>query len=232
LHLIDTVRHGLVSLGKPQGFVERQVRGWSDRWKGSQTTELPAMDQLALWLIERLPPEAPRPSLLHGDFKLDNVMLDEADLSRLVAVFDWEMSAVGDPLIDLGILLAYWVHTAPAAQRHSLDAVTRRPGWFSRAEILERYEQRTGCDLNGIRFYEVFAVFKLAVGRLQQIFIVIIVGKPTMRGSRTSTNELSCWRKSRLHYPQITQIVFGKRQTNQTVLKNLRNLWMLFSYEN
>ena len=169
LHLIDTVEHGLASLGKPHGFVERQVRGWSERWKGSQTNELPAMDQLAGWLIERLPPETNRPSLLHGDFKLDNVMLDGANLKGLVAVFDWEMSALGDPLIDLGILLAYWIHTAPAAQRHSLDAVTRRPGWFSRDEILQRYEQRTGCDLTGIKFYEVFAVFKLAVV-LQQIF--------------------------------------------------------------
>src|SRR5262249_18114326 len=85
LHLIDTVQHGLASLGKPQGFVERQVRGWGERWRGSQTTELPAMDQLARWLIERLPPEAPRPSLLHGDFKLDNVMLNAEDLRRLVA---------------------------------------------------------------------------------------------------------------------------------------------------
>jgi aminoglycoside phosphotransferase (APT) family kinase protein len=169
LHLIDTDRNGLTALGKPRGFVERQVRGWSERWKGSQTTELPVMDQLARWLIERLPPEAQRPSLLHGDFKLDNVMLDGKDLSRLVAVFDWEMSAVGDPLIDLGILLAYWIHTTPAAQRHSLDAVTRRTGWFSRQEILERYQQRTGDDVTGIKFYEVFAVFKLAVV-LQQIF--------------------------------------------------------------
>jgi aminoglycoside phosphotransferase (APT) family kinase protein len=169
LHLIDTVAQGLASLGKPQGFVERQVRGWSERWKGSQTTELPAMDELARWLIEQLPPEPERPSLLHGDFKLDNVMLDGAPLNRVVAVFDWEMSALGDPLVDLGILIAYWIHTTPAAQRHSLQPVTRRPGWFSREEILQRYEQRTGSDVTGIKFYEVFAVFKLAVV-LQQIF--------------------------------------------------------------
>ena len=169
LHLIDTEGNGLAALGKPRGFVERQVRGWSKRWKGSQTTDLPVMDQLALWLIERLPPEPERPSLLHGDFKLDNVMLNGKHLGRLVAVFDWEMSALGDPLVDLGILLAYWIHTAPAAQRHSLDAVTRRPGWFSREEILQRYAQRTGSDVSRIKFYEVFAVFKLAVV-LQQIF--------------------------------------------------------------
>ena len=169
LHLIDIDKDGLASLGKPEGFVERQVRGWTDRWQGSKTSEQPAMDQLAHWLSERLPPNPPRPALLHGDFKLDNVMLDSSDLRRLVAVFDWEMSAVGDPLVDLGILLAYWIHTAPAAQRDSLTTVTRRPGWFTRAEILERYGGRTGTDLSRIEFYEVFAVFKLAVV-LQQIF--------------------------------------------------------------
>ncbi len=169
LHAVDINAHGLAALGKPAGFVERQVRGWSERWKGSQTSEQPAMDQLAAWLVERLPPDAASPTLLHGDFKLDNVMLDALDLGRLVAVFDWEMSAVGDPLVDLGILLAYWIHTVPASQGDALTSVTRRPGWFTREEMLERYAARTGSDLTKIEFYEVFAVFKLAVV-LQQIF--------------------------------------------------------------
>jgi len=107
--------------------------------------------------------------MLHGDFKLDNVMLDARNVGRLVAVFDWEMSAVGDPLVDLGILLAYWVHTSPASQRDSLTSVTQLPGWFTREEMLERYVGRTNTDLRRIKFYEVFAVFKLAVV-LQQIF--------------------------------------------------------------
>src|ERR1700704_1259382 len=169
LHSVDINVHGLAALGKPAGFVERQVRGWSERWKRSQTSEQPAMDQLAAWLVDRLPPDASRPTLLHGDFKLDNVMLDRLDVGRLVAVFDWEMSAVGDPLVDLGILLAYWIHTVPASQGDALTSVTSRPGWFTRAEMLERYAARTGNDLTKIEFYEVFAVFKLAVV-LQQIF--------------------------------------------------------------
>jgi aminoglycoside phosphotransferase (APT) family kinase protein len=102
LHSVDINAHGLAALGKPAGFVERQVRGWNERWKRSQTSEQPAMDQLAVWLVDRLPPDAPKPTLLHGDFKLDNVMLDALDVGRLAAVFDWEMSAVGDPLVDLG----------------------------------------------------------------------------------------------------------------------------------
>ena len=169
LHSVDINAHGLAALGKPAGFVERQVRGWSERWKGSQTSEQPAMDQLAAWLVERLPPGPPRPTLVHGDFKLDNVMLDARDVGRVVAVFDWEMSAVGDPLIDLGILLAYWVHVSTASRSDAVASVTHRAGWFTRAEILERYAARARVDLTNITFYEVFAVFKLAVV-LQQIF--------------------------------------------------------------
>jgi aminoglycoside phosphotransferase (APT) family kinase protein len=128
------------------------------------------MDALASWLNERLPPAPQRPTLVHGDFKLDNVMLDAQDLGRIVGVFDWEMSAIGDPLVDLGIMLAYWVHTATAnAGRDAVTGVTHLEGWYTRAEILERYGARTGFDLVNITFYEVFAVFKLAVV-LQQIF--------------------------------------------------------------
>jgi aminoglycoside phosphotransferase (APT) family kinase protein len=169
LHAIDIEAHGLGALGKPAGFVERQVRGWSERWQRSQTTELPEMDALAAWLAERLPPDAARPTMVHGDFKLDNVMLDARDVGRVVGVFDWEMAAVGDPLVDLGIMLGYWVHTAAAAERDTVATVTHAEGWFTRDEVLERYAARTGLDLAGVTFYEVFAVFKLAVV-LQQIF--------------------------------------------------------------
>jgi aminoglycoside phosphotransferase (APT) family kinase protein len=171
LHAVDVRAHGLDSLGKPAGFVERQVRGWAERWRRSQTDELEEMDALAAWLSERLPPDPERPTLVHGDYKLDNVMLDAGDVGSVVGVFDWEMSAVGDPLVDLGILLGYWVHTAVAAgaRRDTVSAVTNREGWFTREEVLERYGARAGRDLSGVGFYEVFAVFKLAVV-LQQIF--------------------------------------------------------------
>lgn len=172
LHAVDVRAHGLDSLGKPAGFVERQVRGWAERWHRSQTDELSEMDALAAWLSERLPKDPGRPTLVHGDYKLDNVMLDASDVGCVVGVFDWEMSAIGDPLVDLGILLGYWVHTAAAAageRRDTVSAVTNRKGWFTREEILERYGERRGADLSGVGFYEVFAVFKLAVV-LQQIF--------------------------------------------------------------
>ena len=168
LHSVDIEVNGLQSVGKSRGFVERQVRGWSQRWEGSKTSEQPEMDNLSKWLLERLPPECTRASIVHGDYKLDNIMLDPNDVGRLVAVFDWEMSALGDPLIDLGIFLAYWVHT-PTSQRDSLATVTTLDGWFTREQIIERYVQRTNFDITNIKFYEVFAVFKLAVV-LQQIF--------------------------------------------------------------
>jgi aminoglycoside phosphotransferase (APT) family kinase protein len=176
LHAIDVDANGLGSLGKPAGFVERQVRGWSDRWQRSQTTTLVEMDALAKWLREHLPPDPARPSVVHGDFKLDNVMLDFDDVGRIVAVLDWEMSALGDPLVDLGILLAYWVPTAPPLQRDALTTVTHRPGYFTRDELLERYAGRSRRDLSNIRFYQVFAIFKIAVV-IQQIYFRYVNGQ-------------------------------------------------------
>jgi aminoglycoside phosphotransferase (APT) family kinase protein len=169
LHNVDVSAPNLSALGKPAGFVERQVRGWGERWQRSRTSNLPEMDMLAAWLTAHLPSDPARPTLVHGDFKLDNVMLNAGEPGRIVGVFDWEMCAVGDPLVDLGILLCYWVHTATASQRDALNSVTNRPGWFTREEILERYAVQTNFNLTDITFYEVFAVFKLTVV-LQQIF--------------------------------------------------------------
>ena len=169
LHRVDVEAHGLTSLGKPAGFVARQVHGWTERWHGSQTSDVPEMDQLAAWLAARVPADPTKPALVHGDYKLDNVMLDASDYGRIAGVFDWEMSAIGDPLVDLGILLTYWVHVAAMGSEDAVSTVTTLPGWFGRAEILERYQQRSRRSLGEISFYEVFAVFKLVVV-VQQIF--------------------------------------------------------------
>jgi aminoglycoside phosphotransferase (APT) family kinase protein len=180
LHAIDVSAPGLSTLGKPAGFVERQVRGWSERWHRSKTTPLPEMDALAIWLRDHLPGDPATPSVVHGDFKLDNVMLNPDDVGRIVAVFDWEMSALGDPLVDLGILLTYWSPTAPPEQHDALTTITDRPGFFTRQEILDRYAARSGRDLSGIRYHEIFAVFKIAVV-IQQIFYRYAQGQTSDR---------------------------------------------------
>ncbi|HEU4939694.1 MAG TPA: phosphotransferase family protein [Vicinamibacterales bacterium] len=175
LHAIDIAAAGLTHLGKPDGFVGRQVRGWTDRWNRSKTSEMPAMDALARWLIESLPENPRRPTIVHGDFKLDNLMLDAADPGRLVAVFDWEMAALGDPLVDLGILLAYWAANA-ASRDDTLTTVTTLPGWLTSRELVDRYAERSGSDLSGLKFFEVFALFKVAVV-IQQIYYRFVKGQ-------------------------------------------------------
>src|SRR5262245_3216036 len=169
LHAVDIAAPSIAALGKPAGFVARQVDGWTGRWHRSKIEEVPEMDHLAVWLMERLPADSDQPSVVHGDFKLDNVLLDPLDLGHLVAVFDWEMSALGDPLVDLGIFLAYWSPTAPPLQQDALTTVTHRPGYLSKSEIVERYASRSGRDVSAIRWYETFALFKIAVV-IQQIF--------------------------------------------------------------
>jgi aminoglycoside phosphotransferase (APT) family kinase protein len=146
------------------------VKGWTERWRKAQTDEVVEMEQVACWLDEHTPLDASAPTLVHGDFKLDNVMLDEMDVTRIVGVFDWEMAAIGDPLVDLGILLSYWTHAAAAVPNNAaLAGITHLPGWFTRDEIVERYATQSGRDVSLVKFYEVFAAFKLAVVA-QQIF--------------------------------------------------------------
>lgn len=169
LHAIDIATNGLSHLGKPIGFVERQVRGWTERWHRSKIDDVPEMGALAQWLPAQLPPEPAAPAVVHGDFKLDNVMLDAADIGRVVAVFDWEMCALGDPLVDLGIVLAYWSHAMRLEPNDALASVTDRPGWFTREEVIECYAAASGRDLSRLAFYEAFAFFKIAVV-IQQIF--------------------------------------------------------------
>ena len=167
LHSVDIEKHGLVALGKPDGFLERQVRGWFERWKGAKTEEIALMERVIQWLTDRLP-ASPAPTLVHNDFKLDNLMLNSNDPGRIEAVLDWEMATVGDPLVDLGLILCYW--SQPSDPGGTKPSITSQPGWFTRDELLSRYAEQTGRDLSLINYYEVFALFKLAVV-LQQIYV-------------------------------------------------------------
>lgn len=166
LHAVDIEKRGLASLGKPAGFLERQVLGWFERWQRAKTEENPAMDRLMLWLREGMP-ESPAPTLVHNDFKLDNLMLNLENPGKVEAVLDWEMSTVGDPLVDLGLILCYW--SQPSDPGGTKPSLTSQPGWLTPAQLVETYGARTGRDVSRISYYEVFAIFKLAVV-LQQIY--------------------------------------------------------------
>lgn len=180
LHAVDIHSSGIVSIGKPKGFVARQVRGWADRWQRAKTSELTAMDQVIQWLGDRIPPDSAEDStIVHNDFKLDNLMLDDQEPSRVVAVLDWEMCTVGDPLVDVGLFLSYWTMKGSGNdedQNSSLRAFTNGPGWMTREDIIQRYERKTGRNLSSIAFYETFARFKVAVV-IQQIYFRYVQGQ-------------------------------------------------------
>ena len=169
LHAIDVTQPGLSSLGRPEGFVERQVLGWADRWTRAKTGEYPEMSRVVRWLLDRLP-HSPAATLVHNDYKLDNVMLQGSG-ERVEAVLDWEMATAGDPLADVGLTMCYWAWAGVAGQvdSHQAHIVTTQPGWYTRDQFLERYAERTGRDVSNIRYYEVLGIFKLAV-ILQQIY--------------------------------------------------------------
>jgi aminoglycoside phosphotransferase (APT) family kinase protein len=170
LHSIDASQPTLSSLGKPEGFVERQVRGWAERWNRAKTEELPEMDGIIRWLHHRLPPSVDA-TLVHNDYKLDNVMLRPSG-DCVEAVLDWEMTTIGDPLADLGLTMCYWTWASAAAEddpHPATPGLTSQPGWYTRDRFLQRYAQQTGRDLTHIRYHEVLGLFKLAV-ILQQIY--------------------------------------------------------------
>jgi len=137
------------------------VRGWAERWQRAKTTEIPEMDRVIEWLRDRLPPPL-APTLVHNDFKLDNVMLT-ATADRVEAVLDWEMTTLGDPLADLGLTLCYWTNPATSA------ILTTQRRWYTRDRFVERYAERTGRDMTHLGYHEVLGIFKLAV-ILQQIY--------------------------------------------------------------
>ncbi|BDC51925.1 aminoglycoside phosphotransferase [Bryobacterales bacterium F-183] len=162
LHRIDLAANGLLKLGKPEGFVQRQVKGWTDRWNLARTDDTPPdTDHVTAWLAANIP-NSTAATLVHNDFKLDNVMLPADSIDRVEAVLDWEMATIGDPMIDLGLTLCYWCHS-------SFSTFTAGPGWYTRDQFLHHYARLSGHEVQDIRFHETLGVFKLAV-ILQQIY--------------------------------------------------------------
>ena len=165
LHTVDPAAVGLAEFGRPAGFMERQLRRWSKQWEASKTADLPALDALRDDLVASLP-EQRASAIVHGDFRLDNTILHPTEVGTIVAVLDWEMSTLGDPLADLGAMLAYWSEAddSEVLRRARIMApVTATEGFPTRAEIIERYASRTGIDVSDIGWYQSFAYFKLAV---------------------------------------------------------------------
>jgi aminoglycoside phosphotransferase (APT) family kinase protein len=169
LHALDYKAIGLDGLGKPAGYVQRQVEGWTQRYKGSQTDEVPAVEQVSTWLNEHRPADSGA-ALIHNDFKFDNVVLDPNEPTRIIGVLDWEMSTIGDPLMDLGTFISYWVEpTDEPVLQYFRGGPTDRPGALSRAQLLDRYRERSGREVKDPVFYYAFGLFKTAVVA-QQIY--------------------------------------------------------------
>jgi len=170
IHEIDYAAAGLGDLGAPQGYVKRQVEGWTKRYYNARTDDVPSIEQLADWLQQNLAADSERPALIHNDYKYDNLVLSPDDPATVIAVLDWEMATIGDPLMDFGTSLGYWVETTDPEewQRYGFG-LTSLPGSLTRAELLERYSQRSGRRIDDPVFYFVYGLLKIAV-IVQQIY--------------------------------------------------------------
>lgn len=169
LHSVDYTAIGLGDLGKPEGYLERQVRGWIERYYGSKTHGLPEVEYLSEWLKQHMPAQSGA-ALIHNDYKFDNMVLDANDITRVSGVLDWEMCTLGDPLADLGTAIAYWVEQGDPPELQSVHwGPTTLPGSMSRAQLVQRYAEQTGLNVSKIVYYYVFALFKTAV-ITQQIY--------------------------------------------------------------
>lgn len=167
LHQIDIHSSGLDALGKPEGYVQRQVEGWTKRYLNSQTDDLTSMNEVAEWMQKNFPTSS-NTSFIHNDFKYDNLVLNPDDLTDIIAILDWEMATVGDPLMDLGTTLAYW------AEARDPDALkpfnlTWMPGNFTRKEVVDCYQKQSGVQVDNMVFYYAFGAFKVGV-ICQQIY--------------------------------------------------------------
>jgi aminoglycoside phosphotransferase (APT) family kinase protein len=152
---------GLGEFGHPDGYVERQVRRWGEQWERSKSRDVPAIEELARRLRAELP-TSPPPTIVHGDYRLDNTMLAPGDAGRIVAVLDWEMATLGDPLSDLGLFLVYWGRDQSTLAGNDA-AMSTSAGFLSRAEVTERYASQSGRDVSQLDFYEMLASYKLAI---------------------------------------------------------------------
>jgi aminoglycoside phosphotransferase (APT) family kinase protein len=178
LHALDPKAIELADYGRPHGYLERQLLRWSSQWEKTKTHDVHALDELG-WRLKKLLPKDQRQSIVHGDYRLDNCLIALTGPIRITAVLDWELSTLGDPLTDLGLLLFYWRESGEDEPALT-PAVTRNPDFPKRAYLAQRYAQRTGATLDDIAFYEAFAHFKFAViaqGILARVAVGAMAGQ-------------------------------------------------------
>lgn len=164
LHSVDLVEAGLDNFGRPEGYVQRQVDGWCGRWVDAVTPDTVNCDETIKWLYDNMPAESGKASVIHNDYKMDNVIFSLDDPLKVIGVLDWEMSTVGDPLMDLGCTLGYWTQTTdPDFFRESRTMPSDIEGAPTRADIIARFQQQTGLSVDHFPFYFCFGMFRLAV---------------------------------------------------------------------
>ncbi|RAU48075.1 MULTISPECIES: phosphotransferase family protein [unclassified Pseudomonas] len=170
LHQVDYNACGLGDLGKPQGYVERQIRGWTERYDKARTPDAPNWERVARWLADKQPADHPAPSLVHNDYRFDNVILDPTNPMRIIGVLDWELTTLGDPLMDLGNSLAYWIQADdPAPVQMMRRQPSHAPGMLTRDQFVAYYAECSGIRIDNFDFYYTYGLFRLA-GIVQQIY--------------------------------------------------------------
>jgi aminoglycoside phosphotransferase (APT) family kinase protein len=162
LHAVDWTRIGLEGFGKPTGYLERQLRRFTGLWEHNRTRELPEVEQVGAWLRENLP-ESPPATVVHGDYRLGNTMFAARPPAQMIAIFDWEMATIGDPLADLGYMMIHWTQADDELGKFNLQNVTMRPGFPKRHELIARYEERSGRSMQALDWYVTLALWKAVV---------------------------------------------------------------------
>lgn len=170
LHRVDYSACGLADLGKPEGYVRRQIRGWSERYEKALTPDAPTWEAVRAWLNDKMPADHPASSIVHNDYRFDNVILDPRNPMQIIGVLDWELTTLGDPLMDLGNTLAYWIEAAdPAPVQLMRRQPSNAPGMLTRREFVDYYAERAGIQIDNFDFYYTYGLFRLA-GIVQQIY--------------------------------------------------------------
>jgi len=170
LHQLDYHVCGLSAFGKPEGYIKRQVEGWSKRYRDARTDDVPDFENVMEWLNHHMPSETHYPGIIHNDYKFDNLILNPNNPLEIIGVIDWEMATIGDPLMDLGASLAYWINPDDSDEMKLISTLpTTTPGMLRRKEIVSQYEQVSGRPITNFAFYYCYGLFRLA-GIAQQIY--------------------------------------------------------------